>query len=61
MIYKKLKGFISSKEEKLKKEKLIQSILSMAEGKEKEIFKKKEMDKLNLEELENLKKELEIS
>jgi hypothetical protein len=66
MIYKKIKDFLAKgKEEKEKntkeKEELIISILDMAEGSEKETFKKKELEKLPIEELKELKKELENS
>ena len=66
MIYKKIKNFLAKgKEEKEKntkeKEELIQSILNMAEGKEKETFKKKELERLPIEELKELKKELKNS
>ena len=59
MIYKKIKGFLTNSKEE--KEDLIQSILDMAEGQEKETFKKKELKNLTIEELKNLKKELKNS
>jgi len=66
MIYKKIKDFLAKgKDEKEKntkeKEELIISILDMAEGNEKETFKKKELERLSIEELKELKKELENS
>jgi len=66
MIYKKIKDFLAKvKEEKEKntkeKEELIISILDMAEGNEKETFKKSELEKLPISELKELKKELENS
>ena len=66
MIYKKIKDFIAkSKKEKEKQEKekqeLIISILDMAEDSEKETFKKKELERLPIDELKNLKKDLENS
>jgi len=66
MIYKKIKDFLAKgKEEKEKntkeKEELIISILDMAEGNEKETFKKSELERLPISELKELKKELENS
>ena len=66
MIYKKIKDFLAKgKDEKEKntkeKEELIISILDMAEGNEKEIFKKSELERLPISELKELKKELENS
>lgn len=66
MIYKKIKDFLAKgKEEKEKntkeKEELIISILDIAEGNEKETFKKSELERLPISELKELKKELENS
>lgn len=61
MIYKKIKGFLTNSKEEKEKEDLIQSILDMAEGQEKETFKKKELKNLTIEELKELKKELKNS
>ena len=49
------------KTDKKEKEELIQSILDMAEDSEKETFKKKELERLPIDELKNLKKDLENS